>query len=108
MGQGLRSAGHPQGGIRSREIWVSGRGEFTSMKNFLDKAQQIRALKALAYEASLICARHDGIHNVHGAAAGVYQWLRNAQEKIPVDWDNVNFLMSQLRTTDRTGNFPKE
>lgn len=73
----------------------------------MSKSNEINRLETLCLEANEIVSRHDGIHNLHGDRSNIIQWLKNAMNGIEVDWENVEFTMSQMRRTDMTGCYPK-
>ena len=72
--------------------------------------QTIKDLKNIVDECNLIASKHDGIHNLQGSAAGLRCWLSNAEDFgiECVNWENVDYLIKQMRIADKTGFWPKE
>lgn len=69
-----------------------------------------RNLENIIEEAKLIVSRHDGVHNAHGALAGISGWSWCVREGLEsrINWENVETLITRLRILDKTGVYPRE
>ncbi len=74
----------------------------------------IDKLTIILQEADLLLAKHDGVHNMHGARANLYTWLEIAKDNenqfkvdpIVIDWENVNLMIMKMRICDKTSFYP--
>lgn len=70
----------------------------------------LERLQALVREATQLLARHDGIHDMHGAASSLETW-RYIAERNPLDnsdWAYVDALISFMRFVDACGRKPTQ
>lgn len=65
-------------------------------------------LASIILEGEQIVARHDGVHNAHGALSNLTCWMRNLKEGVEVNWPNVHDTIRALRIVDKTGVYPKK
>jgi hypothetical protein len=63
-------------------------------------------LQSRIEEAEQLRSRNDGVHNMHGAYAGVEGWMRVLEVGGKIDWENVEELLRKMRVCDRTGVYP--
>lgn len=69
---------------------------------------QVPKLIEIVNEAELLLSKHDGVHDMHGAKAGIKAWLESSRDLSNYQpcMENVDYLIRAMRFCDIHGFYP--
>lgn len=75
------------------------------------ESHAVTRLKVIEWEAAMLLANHDGVHNMHGYRWGLKTALDNATNGIYKDdsfdaMQNIDYLIRSMRQCDALGRWP--